>query len=601
MVDEILIELKKPIDAMRALSFFHWSSQQNNFEHSIRSYCIIIQILIHAHMFKHAQAMLESVIRRNCESSDSRFVIVESLLSTYKITDSSPSSFDLLIQTYSKLRLFELAFDVCCFLDGHGFSSSIISFNKLIYVVQKSDKNSFVWKIYEFMLVRRIYPNAVTTRIMIDAMCKEGTLKKFIDILDRIHGKKCTPMIVINTALVFQILEERRVEEGIVLLKRMLVKEMILDDIVCSLIVFAHYKNGDLESACHSYEVMLKRGHCANSFLYTLFIGFHCKERKIEEANHLMQEMLVMSLKPYDETYNFLIEGFSEVGRLEESLSFSEQMVERGFLPSSFAFNVMLRKLCETGDVRKANNIFTTLLEKGFIPNEATYAYLIDGYGKEGDAQEVLKLYYEMEYKGHKPGLMGFTSLIRSLCQCRKLEEAEKYLTVMKDRSLSPTAHIYNTLIAGQCEKGNTERALCHYDEMIRNELKPSSHTFAVLVEKFFSVGTFPNASIHLDSLKSYLFAILPEYVLYTQLLDLESRIDAALARKRTDIEQSVRNPQFIQQKLCIYAFNTFSNQIRRVSEKQSAEAPSWTLKIIGRILEDELDSDPTETMPRPS
>lgn len=505
MVDKILIELKEPIDARRALSFFHWSAQRKNFEHSVRSYCIIVQILVRARLFEHARALLESVIRKNGEGGDSRFVIVESLLSTYKITNSNPFSYDLLVQTYAKLRMFEMAFDVCGYLEDHGFSCSLISFNKLIYVVQKSDKNLFVWKIYEYMLVRRKYPNAVTTRIMIDAMCKEGTLKKFMDILDRIHGKKCTPMIIINMALVFRIFEERRVEEGLVLLKRMLVKEIILDDIAYSLIVYGHCRNGSLESARESYEVMLKKGHCANSFLYTVFIGFHCKERKIEEANCLMQEMLVMGLKPYDETYNFLIEGFSEVGRLDESLSFSEQMVERGFLPSCFAFNVMVRKLCEVGDVRRANNVFTTLLDKGFIPNEATFSYLIDGYGKEGDVQEVLKLYYEMEYKGHKPSLMGFTSLIRSLCRCRKLEEAEKYLTVMKDRSLTPTAYIYNALIAGQCKKGDMKRALCHYDEMVRNQLKPSSHTFTVLVENFFSAGTFLNASIHPGSLKSYL------------------------------------------------------------------------------------------------
>ncbi|KAI3454992.1 hypothetical protein Pfo_011655 [Paulownia fortunei] len=84
--------------------------------------------------------------------------------------------------------------------------------------------------------------------------------------------------------------------------------------------------------------------------------------------------------------------------------------------------------------------------------------------------------------------------------------------------------------------------------------------------------------------------AILPESALYTRLLEFESRVDAALARKKIDIVESLKNPVRAQKVLRIYIFNTYANQTGTNSEKENAEPPSWSLRIIGRILEDGKD-----------
>lgn len=76
--------------------------------------------------------------------------------------------------------------------------------------------------------------------------------------------------------------------------------------------------------------------------------------------------------------------------------------------------------------------------------------------------------------------------------------------------------------------------------------------------------------------------ALLPESGLYTQLLEFEARVDAALARKKIDIQDSLKCPPCVQKTLRLYVFNTF--------EKKDADPPSWSLKIIGRLLEDGRD-----------
>ncbi|KAF8377993.1 hypothetical protein HHK36_029326 [Tetracentron sinense] len=95
--------------------------------------------------------------------------------------------------------------------------------------------------------------------------------------------------------------------------------------------------------------------------------------------------------------------------------------------------------------------------------------------------------------------------------------------------------------------------------------------------------------------------ALLPESALYTQLLEFEARLDASLARKKVDIQESLRNPPCVQKTLRIYVFNTFSNQARTIPEKNNSEPPSWSLKIIGRVLEDGIDPDPAGVIHNPS
>ncbi|WOL12833.1 SWI/SNF complex componen [Canna indica] len=101
--------------------------------------------------------------------------------------------------------------------------------------------------------------------------------------------------------------------------------------------------------------------------------------------------------------------------------------------------------------------------------------------------------------------------------------------------------------------------------------------------------------------LPSRVAALLPESELYTQLLEFEARVDAALARKKVDMQEALKNPPSMQRTLRIYVFNTFANQTRSIPESKNAEPPSWSLKIVGRILEDGVDPDPAGGLPKPN
>lgn len=443
LVDSVLIHLREPIHAKRSLGFFHWCSRRKKHDHGVRSYCLMIHILVQAGLNVHARALLESVILKNSGSDASLFAVVETLLCTYEVVLSSPRVFDLLVQTCSKLRLFDVAFRACSHLGDRGFLPSLVPFNTLLHVVQRSEQSDLVWNIYEYMVFKRVYPNQFTVEIMAKSMCKEGSLLKVVNILGSIHSKRCSPAVIVNAALVLRIIEQNRVEEGILLAKRMLQKNMILDDVACSLIIHAHYQSGNSKLAFDSYDGMLKRGHCMNAYVCTVLIGLLCREGKIEEADLLLQEMRLAGLNPYEETYNILIEWFSRLGRLEEGLELCNRMVNDRFLPSCRAAGELISRLSEAGDVERADSLLTFLLEKGFMPGESIYCDLINGFGRAGKFQAVLRLYHEVEWRGLSVSVLLYASVIRSLCLCGKSKEAEKTLALMQQKYMAPTREIH--------------------------------------------------------------------------------------------------------------------------------------------------------------
>lgn len=433
LVEKILLHLKEPINSRKALNFFHWSAKEMRFEHGLSNYCMIIHILVKGRLIKDAKAMLESILHKDFSDGDSQTsAVLDSLIGSYETVDSVPFVFDLFIQICAKLRMVNDILDSCKFLFDHGFSLSVITFNCVLHVLQKSDHSHWVWGVYELMIKKRISSNEVTMRIMVSSLCKEGKMEKFLSIVDRMNGKRCSlPRLIVNTCLVYEMIEEGRVEEGLVLLKQMLQKNMILDTISYSLVVFAKVKMGSLDTAKEIYEEMLKRGFRENAFVCSLFIGAYSEEGRIDEAIRLLEEMERLGFKPSNEAFDKLIKGCSSDGRLEDSLVFCKQMIGMGLLPSCSAVDEMFGKLCGNGMTKWADEMLTVLLDKGFVPDETSYSHLVSGYCKDGDMERLTKLLFEMEYRSISPNVLGFSSEIINLCKSGRLEDAEKYLQTL--------------------------------------------------------------------------------------------------------------------------------------------------------------------------
>ncbi|GJX60332.1 pentatricopeptide repeat-containing protein [Tanacetum coccineum] len=309
--------------------------------------------------------------------TSSVMLFVNYLISSYEVTDSTPFVFDLVVQICAKLRMINEALDVCFGLSEHGFRLSVISYNTLLHVVQKSDKNMLVWGIYEHMIVNRMDPNDKSVGIMVNALCKEGKLQSFVDMIDRIDGKRCLPRVIVNTCLVFGMVEEGRVEDGLI-------------------------KMGEVESAREVYDEMVKRGFEANSFVHTKFIKAYCEGGKfvdgdelfrlngresVRRANEMLTVLLDKGFVPDVNTFSYLIAGYGREGDVEGVLKLYYEMEYRKLSPGALVFNWLVISHCQAGRLEESQKYFRTMKARSLVPLDCAYDTLISSLRKDTKAQ----------------------------------------------------------------------------------------------------------------------------------------------------------------------------------------------------------------------
>lgn len=507
-VDAVLLALAKhphaspePV-AKNALTFFHWSaaaassssssSPSPPYSHSLRSYCLLVHLLSRAALFRDASVLLQSAITKHSSSPASSFL--DAFFAAYEDrgTAATTRGLHLLVHAYGRLRLPEAALEACHYLSERGVVPSLSAFNAALHAAQGAGAFRVAWEVFELMTLKRVYANQSTVELLVGVLSREGQLSRTAALVGRIHGKKCAPGVVVHVSLILRMIEEEKVEQAILLVKRLLQRNILLDDIAYSLILHAYCRTGHLNSAFEQRDDMVRRGCRLNAFVYTCLIRAHCHDGAVDKALQLLQEMSSKGLKPYDATYSHLIAGCFRRGKVEEGLEYFEDMLREGFVPDLRNCNKMLEGLCNAGEVLKANDLLTAVMDTGLVPDQDTYQNLIAGYGKVGDAPGIVKIYHEMVHKGLNPGVDVYATLIRCLCQCGNPVEADKFLAAMKKQTVAPTSDLYDLLISSYCEKGNTKRALWLYDKMMtENEsFVPSADTFMMLVRRVIKVKT---------------------------------------------------------------------------------------------------------------
>ncbi|KAI8374667.1 SWI/SNF and RSC complex subunit Ssr3 [Radiomyces spectabilis] len=88
--------------------------------------------------------------------------------------------------------------------------------------------------------------------------------------------------------------------------------------------------------------------------------------------------------------------------------------------------------------------------------------------------------------------------------------------------------------------------------------------------------------------------AFIPESRLYTELNEFDKKLDATIMRTRLEIQEAIGKPTKVRRTLRIFISNTAADQSEsgqqadeeNAFEFNSGNAPSWTLKVEGRLLD---------------
>ncbi|GAV80308.1 PPR domain-containing protein/PPR_1 domain-containing protein/PPR_2 domain-containing protein/PPR_3 domain-containing protein [Cephalotus follicularis] len=544
---QILNDLfEETLDAALALYFFRWSEYYIGSEHTIRSVCKMIHILVSGNMNHRAVDLVVHIVRSNIKEVFHNLVL-KILYETHTKREVLEIVYNMLVDCYIKENMVNVALEIKCKMKQLNLFPTIKLCNSLLKALLGSQKLELAWELVEEMMTQGIslnvyiislfiaayskgnvesawklllemkrfgiYPDVVAYTIVVDCLCKMYCLERATSILFKMTQLGISLDSVIISSVVDGYCKVGKLERAITILKyfnltpnvfvynslmsnsrlvevAFLFNEMhelgfLPDCVNYTTIIGSYCKVGDIRKAFQYLGKMLKSGVKPSVVTFTLLIDTYCKCGDMEMANSLFHKMLTESLEPDVITYNALIDGYGKKGQLHKAFEVLSTMRSGGVSPDVVTYNILIHSLVKRGFVNEAKYLFDELLRRGFSPDVVTFTNVIDGLSKQGNFEEAFFVWFYMSEQHMKPDVVSCSALLNGYCRARRMEEAYALFLKMLDVGLNPDLILFNTLIHGFCSVGCMDDASSLVSMMVRQGILPNTATHRAFVFGF--------------------------------------------------------------------------------------------------------------------
>ncbi|XP_076887230.1 pentatricopeptide repeat-containing protein At5g39710-like [Bidens hawaiensis] len=538
-------------DKTLILSFINWARKHPFFD--LKCSCQSIHILTRFKLYKTAQSIAEDVAvkTQDDETGDMVFNLIKD---TYFDCNSSSSVIDLLVKSYSNLKLVKRGLNTIHLAKSHGFMPGVLSYNAVLdAVIRLNEPIKLVEEMYMHMINTGVSPNVFTYNILIRGFCAVNELEKGLEFFDKMQTNGCLPNVVTYNTLinaycklsklddalkVFDKMSKRDLEPNVIsynvilnglgregkmketgrVLEEMKRKRIVPDEVTYNTLVNGYCKEGNFHQALILHDEMTSNGLSPNVITYTSLINSMCKARNLHRAMGFLEQMRVRKLFPNARTYTTLIDGFSQQGFMEEAYKLLDEMKKNGLLPSIVTYNALIHGHTIDGKMEDALRVLDDISKIGLSPDVVSYSTIITGFCRNQELDKAFEMKRQMVKEGVQPDHVTYSSLIKGLCVQRKLTEACDLFQEMLGLGLPPDECTYTALINAYCVEGDTKSALQLHDEMINKGLLPDVVTYSVLIN-----GLSKQARTH--EAKQILFKLyydnaVPDDVTYNTLIE---------------------------------------------------------------------------------
>lgn len=508
--------LRSQSDKHVCLKFINWARRRPFFD--LQCKCLSVHILTRFKLYKTAQSLTEDMAVNDDDEMGN--VVFAGLKDSYHSCNSSSAVFDLVIKSYSSLKMIDRALNVLNLAKFHGYMPSILSYNSILDAIIRVASRGYIElakQLYDDMrkkglspnvftyniLIRGFcgnkelekglsffdemerngcLPNVVTFNTIIDAYCKLGKVEQTFNLLKLMWEKNLEPNVITYNVIINGLCREDRIKEANEVFEEMRNKGLVPDEVTYNTLVHGYCKVGDFHQALILHSEMMRNGLCPNVVTYTALIRSMCKEKNMRRAMEFFDQMRNRGVWPNERTYTTLIDGFSKQGLLHEAYEVLNEMIARGLLPTIVTYNALINGHCLMGQVEDALRVMEDMIHKGISPDVVSYSTVIFGFCKSRDLDKAFQMKEEMVKRGVQPDAITYSSLIQGFCEQRRLIEGCELFREMLRIGLLPDECTYTSLINAYFVEGDIRNALCLHDEMISKGFFPDVVTYSVLI-----------------------------------------------------------------------------------------------------------------------
>ncbi|KAG2299471.1 hypothetical protein Bca52824_035943 [Brassica carinata] len=526
----------RPVHGKLALKFLKWVVKQPGLEpdHLLQLFCITTHILVRARMYDPARHILKEL----SWMGDKPSFVFTALMTTYRLCNSNPAVFDILIRVYMREGRIQDSLEIFRLMGLYGFNPSVYTCNAMLGSIVKSDGDLSVWPFLKEMLKRKICPDVATFNILINALCAEANFKKSRYLMEKMEKSGYPPTIVTYNTVLHWYCKKGRFKAAIELIDHMKSKGLTL--------INSRSAKGYL-----LLRKMRKRMIYPNEVTYNTLINGFSNEGKVLIARQLLDEMLAFGLSPNHVTFNALTDGYISEGNFKEALKMFYMMEAQGLIPTEVSYGVLLDGLCKHAEFDLARGFYMRMKRKGISVGRITYTGMIDGLCKNGLLDEAVKMLNEMSRDGVDPDIVTYSALINGFCKvgrfrtvkeivCRVYRaglilqtisrstyssllyvklvkwKQEEFMRCMTSGGILPNAVSFDCLINGM-EAREALKAFSIFDEMTKVGHHPTFFTYGGLLKGLCKGGHLKEAEKFLRSLHDVPAAV--DTVMYNTLL----------------------------------------------------------------------------------
>ncbi|XP_074319284.1 uncharacterized protein LOC141656331 [Silene latifolia] len=390
-------------DPIKALNLFLNPNQTPNsnpkpFEHSLRSYDLIINKLGRAKLFDKLEVVLSKL------KLESRFNPTEIM-------------FCNVITSYARGRLIDKALQVFDEMPMYRCPRTVKSLNTLLnglLICREYDKMERIFAGFD----RFGWRDACTYNVMINSCRAQGDLVGARWLFDEMLEKKFKPNVATFATLIAALCEGSKLKEAFKLWNDMSRVYKVEPNVFAyTSLIKGLCDAKDLTKAFRLKDEMLERNMKITSPIFTTLIRGLFKIGRKDDVQGVLDEMTKIGCKPDTATYNALITGYCEEGRVDLGLGVLNEMKDKGCKPDVVSYNVIIRAYLNDGKIREAMDLFDDMLRRGCKPDVVSYRVLVQGLADEMELRDFFLYLDEMVFKGFAPYPVTINKFMKRLHQ----------------------------------------------------------------------------------------------------------------------------------------------------------------------------------------
>ncbi|XP_060176099.1 pentatricopeptide repeat-containing protein At2g15980 [Lycium barbarum] len=329
--------------------------------------------------------------------------IFEILVKTYRICDSAPFVFDLLIKAYLDAKKIDLSVQLVRILGSKGIFPHVVICNSLIELIAKNRGPFDAYDMYREIFRcekgkgKGVIANAYTFNVLMVAFHREGVVEKVEEVWKEMMERNCAPNAYSYSVLMAAYCEDERMENAMKVWEEMGEKGVKHDIVAYNTIIEGFCKVGEIERAEEVFREMVFVGVECTCVTLEHLINGHCMSGNVDAVLVLYKDMCRKGFRPENSTIDVVAEMLCDKSGVFEALEFVRSVIKKhDIVPRKTTYELLIRSLCKEGWMEEALKLQVEMVGKGFAPNLEIYSAFIDGYIKQGDDRKAESLRNEM-------------------------------------------------------------------------------------------------------------------------------------------------------------------------------------------------------------